>query len=846
MTKRQRMLLWAAFFYFTFLGGTVYTELNVIPRLLHHVIVTVMLVAWLWGMLRGRRVWPQTALDGAMALFTIWLFVGAAFALDVRVALEYVWPSLIHALGFYLLIDLMRRGWQRHIMEALFLAGAVAVLLTGVEMGTWYFGIPLVPQFRQGWFEIGGLSDPIPPMIHRAALAMTHPTALSAYMALLLPVSVAWAMTARQRDHRIGLWMLAIGALVCEVLSFSRGGMLAVGVSVAMMIAFAARRMWRKLGGRPLMGDLMGKAWSVAALALLIMVSILAIGLAAFKGWQMYAEGHISGDRVRMDLWRSALEMAGDDPITGVGPRMYGVALRTYREEAAGREKIYTAHNVYLHTLAELGLPGLAALIWMGAAFIVTWRKHQKAAYPSLRLRLEGVMAALTGFAAQCLVDTFEATPIVLTVMVYAAYALTHPSGSGAPRPDSGRWPIGRALPAVAVAVLIAYLAGSLALAPAELAFNRSVALGMGGDWAGALEAVESACAGDPWLGLYAFQRAYVLGQLASESPDEYLDAAIEAHLDALSRNPTFETAHVNLAALYAQNGDLIAAVGELEAALESDYQLATAWVKLGEYRERIGIERGFTEVNRGATNAYLSALEVAPHIVGSRYWDDPGFPARQAAIQALIEESTPGDALAIAMRRGDMALAEEYADDVQADIPGPGAAEALIRYYLAAGEPEEALEVADEAVAMFGETAQAVPVWVARAEVLAELGRWDEAVHDARLALFLEPIGGARANRVLALDARRRGDSDEYERLMALAVPPRVVSQNFEVVVYGRPAMFEYLPQVAPPGPGYPVLDPWLELADWYESHEMYDEAADVLEAILRYDAYMEIGGDR
>ncbi|MCZ7542425.1 MAG: hypothetical protein M5R40_02290 [Anaerolineae bacterium] len=88
-----------------------------------------------------------------------WLVI-ALLARDPRVSVEHLWPLLVRILGFYLLVDIMRRGRQRWVMEALFLVGGAVVVLSAVELAAWYFGLPLVPGFVQGWPQVFWVDPP--------------------------------------------------------------------------------------------------------------------------------------------------------------------------------------------------------------------------------------------------------------------------------------------------------------------------------------------------------------------------------------------------------------------------------------------------------------------------------------------------------------------------------------------------------------------------------------------------------------------------------------------------------------------------------------------------------------
>ena len=65
--------------------------------------------------------------------------------------------------------------------------------------------------------------------------------------------------------------------------------------------------------------------------------------------------------------------------------------------------------------------------------------------------------------------------------------------------------------------------------------------------------------------------------------------------------------------------------------------------------------------------------------------------------------------------------------------------------------------------------------------------------------------------------------------------MPPRIIDQNFEGVLFGgRVASFDLLPEMRLPGPGSAVMQPWYDLAASYESTGETDRAINVYRAIL------------
>ena len=76
------------------------------------------------------------------------------------------------------------------------------------------------------------------------------------------------------------------------------------------------------------------------------------------------APQNINGSSTRQILWDVALRMFRDHPLTGAGPGGYRRLFASYHREAIDRQTSWgSAHNLYLHQLAERGLLGGAALL---------------------------------------------------------------------------------------------------------------------------------------------------------------------------------------------------------------------------------------------------------------------------------------------------------------------------------------------------------------------------------------------------------------------------------------------------------------------------------------------------
>jgi hypothetical protein len=142
--------------------------------------------------------------------------------------------------------------------------------------------------------------------------------------------------------------------------------------------------------------------------------------------------GPLPGASVRMprrELWRAAAAMAADRPLLGVGPGNFRLHYGTYLGLTTWDRRVH-ANNLYLEAVTGLGVPGLAALLWLMAVMTAAaWRQWRRddGGSPAAPLLATAVVIAGHG-----LVDTFLAFTPTYVVFALAAGLAAAPL-SGAP-----------------------------------------------------------------------------------------------------------------------------------------------------------------------------------------------------------------------------------------------------------------------------------------------------------------------------------------------------------------------------------------------------------------------------
>lgn len=805
--KKSFPLIFTLFVYFTFLGGSLYSLTNFPLKVFNHALVTLILGVWLWN--RFRQPKENSALHPLLiGSLSCWLgaqLIAAALSVDPRISFEGLWQPITHAIAFLMLLDLWPR-YRGHFVKALYLSGAVVCLIGLAEFMCWYFGIPLLAGFQQGWPEIGGWNNPLPPYWYRLNFTLTGATSLSAYLALLIPPAIGLWLTNRRKDDRQSLAVWLILAMPVLILTFSRGGILALGVSLPIVgVGWLTLKRPQFLSKFKFLQSKLIRG--IVGLALIL-------GLLGLGFFQQKMAAHSSGDQVRLNLWQSAAQMTLDHPLTGVGPKLYGRMLRLYRDPALARDQITTAHNLYLNTAAETGLPGLlAGGLLIGAVIFLGWKTWQSAPGNSAKLQRLSVAAALLGFGAQNMVDTYSATPIILPAMLGASFLISPQSTGEKPVSSSPRWLI-ILLPTILAGYTFFLIKWDIAQYYFEQATTTPAA---------AIENIEQALNLDPQLTLYRTELAYYQGILALSNP-AYLPQAISGYQTSLAIEETNPIYHANLAALLRQAGQPAKAVATIEKALSLPTQSpgkAIFLLNLGQFWEQEGDQAN-------ALTHYAQAIEVSPALLDSGLWDAT---QRQELIDALSHRTNNPTLMSkVALANQDFTGAETLAREAIAAAPNDESIHIILaQAMLEQGNAAAAEKLATERIPLASPAGLGELYFIrgrARLKMNADLPA--EAIDDLRTALFIDPFKYASAYFYLGQIDEANGALDQAEIAYRRAVTPQFVSQNYEVVLYGRTGNHApFLPQLIAPTLTQTQIKPWLRLIELYKTEGKLKEAA-------------------
>ena len=235
---------------------------------------------------------------------------------------------------------------------------------------------------KYGLDPISGWANPPFTSVARPFSTPGNPLFLAAYLTLMIGAATALCFKSGSRGRRTP-WLLALAVMGgCWIYTDARGGLLAVGIALPVVLWVARRKMGTV---RPL----------AAPLAALVVGMVLAIAAAMFLGSTTSLSHSTTGfdlnAQVRLSMWRDTASMILHHPLLGSGPDNFSKPFASYMSEdlkaaisTNGEYRVDRAHNELLQVGATTGLLGLAAYLWI---FISYFRNaYRRAGWPLIAL----------------------------------------------------------------------------------------------------------------------------------------------------------------------------------------------------------------------------------------------------------------------------------------------------------------------------------------------------------------------------------------------------------------------------------------------------------------------------
>ncbi len=307
------------------------------------IILLVLLV--LWCVVNRRHFFVRTPVDLPLIVLVVWVGISVPFATFPAYSFKEFGKLLQQGMIFYVVVYFLRDAKDRVRLLALLVGSLAVVSLCGV----WEFEAkPWMGQFAPGSRAYFLIESFLPAEIW-----------LTTYLVTLIPLSAAVAVYAAVRWQRVSAGITTGLAILCQLLTFSRAGLLAL-LAEAVVFAILVRK---KAVTILIVGLILA---SVAAVAVLVVIdkhkSIPFIpGQVKFTAYNLEA---------RLNVWRFALPKMLEHPLVGIGygkDNFYIVTKEEQKRLTDETNMIMAAglHNTFLDMAVGAGLPAGFAYIWL-------------------------------------------------------------------------------------------------------------------------------------------------------------------------------------------------------------------------------------------------------------------------------------------------------------------------------------------------------------------------------------------------------------------------------------------------------------------------------------------------
>src|SRR5690242_9832358 len=280
------------------------------------------------------------------------------------------------------------------LLAVCLLESVVMIILRFTGMPSTILGLPTHIHIdndpKEGFMRIGG--------------TVGSPNFAAAYLSISLTCAVSVLFTNLGRLYKwLATATLGLGSIAL-ILTFSRGGWLALALSLALLCLVTWRRRGLSLK---------------APIAVLLFLALLYVPFHSLIGARLFGDDRGSAES-RIPLMNLAFRIVEDHPILGVGVNNFTVAMGPYLTSEFRAGFLFAVHNKYLLVLAETGIGGLIAFL---AFFVGTVRKGWQCwnLKDSLLSPLAlGFAAGIVGHMVHMTVDVFRGRPTQQLVWLIA------------------------------------------------------------------------------------------------------------------------------------------------------------------------------------------------------------------------------------------------------------------------------------------------------------------------------------------------------------------------------------------------------------------------------------------
>lgn len=309
-------------------------------------IILVVLIVF-WCAVNRRLFFSETPLDKPLLVLVVCIAVSLPFSTSISYSSQEFAKLIQQVMVFYVIVEFFRHDKYRLRLAALLLAELGFVSLYGIL------------QY-----------DATPKLI---TSVLSGEVWLTTYLVTLVPLSAALAIIAKSQLQVATGAGISLLAFACQVLTFSRAGVLAMLCEAAVFACVARKKSLVR--------------WVVGFALMVILVSGILVGINAIHPVQfMPSESKLSlwNVKSRTMVWQLGLEQLWEHPLVGIGfgkNNFYQVAqthVSPAPSDNGGPPMATGLHNTFLDIAVGAGIPAGLAYVWvMAEAMRTGFRRAQ-------------------------------------------------------------------------------------------------------------------------------------------------------------------------------------------------------------------------------------------------------------------------------------------------------------------------------------------------------------------------------------------------------------------------------------------------------------------------------------
>lgn len=347
---------------------------------------------WLCRWVAHGRLTVRTPLDAPLLGLLLMTGVSLWATFDLLRSFSKLCGLLLGFALFYAVVNSVRSDRGLRLAAGLLLSGGAVLALASLVGTQWAPGkVPLLQPL------LAAVTARLPALLRGVprAEAGFSPNQVAGTLALFVPLAGALLLDRAQSRPRSWRWvpgvlaLLAVLALATFVLLLTQSRQAYLAVAVALVFVAA----------------LQGRCGRVVTLLALLVAAAAAVAVGPERSAELLFGlrdlDRLAGDTSwagRVEIWSRALRVLRDHPLTGIGlDTFFPVVHARYPSFyfAAGRDLTH-AHNLFLQVALDLGLPGLAAFVWLLVAWIRgQWQVWQRAGSSFHRALAVGLLGGI-------------------------------------------------------------------------------------------------------------------------------------------------------------------------------------------------------------------------------------------------------------------------------------------------------------------------------------------------------------------------------------------------------------------------------------------------------------------